>query len=348
MLSELQEPKGGYHAMRLGSWTWLVLAALLWAGPQAGFTEPIRVLAAENFYGDVAQQVGGPRVTVSSVLQNPNQDPHLFQAGASTARAVANANIVILNGAGYDHWMDALLKGSRSDGRAVIRVDALVKFQAGDNPHLWYRLKAMRLLAGRLADVMGQMDPQHRRAYLDRGRAFVHSLRALMREVVLLKTQYGGLPVAATEPVFGYMAAAIGLAMKENGFQTAIMNDVEPSASQLIQFENDLRRHRVKVLIYNRQVTDRRTLRLRHAAQAAGIPSVGVTETMPPGRTYQSWMLEQLHALGEALQSVVHGRSSNGRAAAQPSRQGLARAPRKTRGALRHRDVALAIKHLSA
>ena len=305
--------------MRLSSWAWLVFAALLWGAPRAGITEPIRVVAAENFYGDVAQQVGGPRVTVSSVLQNPNQDPHLFQAGASVARAVANANIVILNGAGYDHWMDALLKGSQSDRRVVVVADALVKFQAGGNPHLWYSLKTMRLLANRLAEVMGQMDPSHRKAYLDRGRAFVHSLCPLMQEVALLKTHYDGVPVTATEPVFGYMAAAIGLRMKESEFQTAIMNGVEPSASQLIQFENDLRRHRVKVLIYNRQVTDRRTLRLRHAAQAAGIPSVGVTETMPPGQTYQSWMLGQLHALGDALESVFHGRSSTRRATAQPS-----------------------------
>ena len=303
--------------MRLGSWTWLMIGAFLWGAPQAGFSEPIRVVAAENFYGDVAQQVGGSRVIVSSILQNPSQDPHLFQAGASAARDVANANIVILNGAGYDHWMDVLLKGSRSDRRAVVHVDALAKFQAGDNPHLWYRLKAMRLLAGRLAEVMGQMDPQHRRGYLARGRVFVHGLRPLMREVELLKAHYAGVPVAATEPVFGYMAVAIGLDMKENGFQTAIMNGVEPSASQLIQFENDLRRHRVKVLIYNRQVTDRRTERLRHAAQAAGIPSVGVTETMPSGATYQSWMLEQLHELGEALRSAVPGRLSNTRSAGQ-------------------------------
>lgn len=280
---------------------WLVvpLLALVWVSAVSADT--IRILAAENFYGDVARQIGGARVSVSSILRNPDQDPHLFQASAKAAREVADAQVVLLNGAGYDRWMQSLLHGAPSQGRAVIDVGQLMKVSPGANPHLWYDPRTMRRVAVRLSQVLSRIDPQHRGFYGSRLHAFVESLQPVRREIKYLRRQYAGEPVAATEPVFGYMARALGLRVHEQGFQTAMMNDVEPSVSEVIKFDGDLRQRRVRVLIYNSQVTDRRTTRLRRLAHRAGIPVVGVTETEPPHTNYQAWMLAELQRLGEAL-----------------------------------------------
>lgn len=247
----------------------------------AANADTIRIVAAENFSGDVARQVGGQRVSVSSILENPSQDPHLFEADASAARAIAHAQIVIVNAAGYDSWMQPLLAGRRSDRRHIIRVAALAGVRPGDNPHLWYNPETMPALATKLAALLTAVDLPHKDEYSRRLHVFLRSLKSLQKELALLRMRYAGTPVAATEPVFGYMAAALGLKMYETAFQTAMMNGVEPAPSQVIQFENDLRRRRVKVLIYNRQLMDQRVVRLRRIAQGAGIPAVGVTETQP-------------------------------------------------------------------
>ncbi len=275
-------------------------------GVAAARAAPINVVVAENFYGDVAKQIGGASVAVSSILTNPDEDPHLFEASPSTARQIADGRIAILNGADYDPWMVKLLAGSPNPRRITIEVAALVHKKAGDNPHLWYDPPTMPAFAAALAAQLGEVDPAHRADYTRNLAAFTASLSPLTVKIAALRKAYAGTAVTATEPVFGYMADAIGLAMRNDRFQLAVMNDTEPGASDIAAFENDLKSHRVRVLIYNDQTSDALTTRMKNLAKDNGIPVVGVSETEPPGVTYQDWMMRQLTALDAALGGKAH------------------------------------------
>jgi zinc/manganese transport system substrate-binding protein len=197
--------------------------------------------------------------------------------------------------------MGKLLSAAPAAGRQVIVVADLVHRQPGDNPHLWYDPATMPAYAQALATDLAAADPPHRDAYAARLRAFRESLRPIDAKVAALRAKYAGLNVTATEPVFGDMARAIGLAMRNERFQVAVMNETEPAASDVAAFEDDLTQHRVKLLIYNSQASDPAAVRLLHLAQRAGVPVIGVTETEPAGKTYQRWMLDQLDALDRAL-----------------------------------------------
>jgi zinc/manganese transport system substrate-binding protein len=276
-----------------------VLAAALTL--TAARAEPVKIVAAENFYGDVAKQLGGANVSVSSILTNPDQDPHLFEASASTARSIADARVVIFNGADYDPWMVKLLSASPRSSREVVEVAALVDKKAGDNPHLWYAPNTMPALAKTLTALLATVDSDHRADYQQRLTRFERTLKPLNEKIAMLRQKYAGVPVTATEPVFGYMAAAIGVNMRNEDFQLAIMNNSEPSPSQIAAFEKDLRARTVNVLLYNNQASEETTKKMQAIARDAGVPVVGISETEPPGTTFQEWMLSQLNALEAAL-----------------------------------------------
>lgn len=267
----------------------------------AASAAPIRVVAAENFYGDVVAQIGGSQVSVTSILANPDQDPHLFEISASVARRIADAQLVVFNGADYDPWMDRLLAASPTSTRQVIEVARLVNNKAGDNPHIWYNPETMPALAMRVAEVLSRLDPAHRTAYADREAAFKQSMRGLTDRIAELRRKYAGTVVTATEPVFGYMADALGLEMRNLRFQRAIMNGTEPSAADVAAFERGLRAGAVRVLLYNSQTQEGLAKRMRSIATEAGVPVVGVTETQPAGKRYQEWMISELNALEQAL-----------------------------------------------
>ena len=262
---------------------------------------PLRIVAAENFYGDVAQQLGGDDVTVTSILSNPNQDPHLFEANASTARALSEANLVIYNGIGYDPWVTKLLTASKAESREVIVVAALMHRKSGENPHLWYEPATMPMLAKALSAELSTSDPDHRTVYERRLASFLTSLRPITVKINAMRQKYSGTTVTATEPIFGYMADALGLTMRDRPFQMSVMNGTEPSASEIASFERDIKTRTVKVLFYNSQTTDDLTGRLKKLAQDSKVPIVGITETEPPGITFQDWMMQQLDATEQAL-----------------------------------------------
>ncbi|HDR8992777.1 TPA: zinc ABC transporter substrate-binding protein [Burkholderia vietnamiensis] len=276
-------------------------AALSIAMPALAQSATVNVVAAENFYGDVASQIGGRHVAVTSILSNPDQDPHLFEASPKTARALQHAQIVIYNGANYDPWMAKLLGASTQARRATIVVADLVGKKAGDNPHLWYAPATMPAAARALAAELGRADPAHKADYDANLQKFVASLQPIDAKVAALRAQYHGVPVTATEPVFGYMSDAIGLDMRNQRFQLATMNDTEASAQDVAAFENDLRKRQVRVLIYNSQAEAPMTKRLLKLARDGGVPTVSVTETQPAGKTFQQWMAGQLDALAAAL-----------------------------------------------
>jgi len=265
------------------------------------FADPVRIVAAENFYGDIASQVGGDKVAVTSILSNPDDDPHLFEASASTAKALADAQIVIVNGVDYDPWMEKLLGANKSASRREILVAALAHKKAGDNPHLWYDPATVKAVGNSLSVALAVVDPAHRSDYQKAGAAFAASLEPLEAKIAEMRKKYSGQPVAASEPVFGYMAELLGLKMQDEKFALAVMNNTEPSASEVAGFENDLKGHKVKAMLYNAQASEPAVQRLVQMAKDNKIPVVGVSETEPADGTYQTWMLGQLDALDKAL-----------------------------------------------
>ncbi len=262
---------------------------------------PVRIVAAETVYADVARQLAGPAARISAVLSNPDTDPHLFEASPSVARAVAGADIVVANGAGYDPWMGALLGAAPARGRVVLTIAALVHAPPGANPHLWYDPAAMPAYARALTAALIARDPAERDALLGRQARFLASLRPIAARIAALRARFAGTRVTATEPVFGYLAAALGLEMRNLAFQRAVMNGTEPPASAVAAIERDLRTRAVRVLIYNRQADSPAARRLLRIAAAAGVPVLGVTETQPPDTSYQAWVSGELDALGAIL-----------------------------------------------
>ncbi|SDV47863.1 metal ABC transporter solute-binding protein, Zn/Mn family [Chitinasiproducens palmae] len=259
------------------------------------------VVAAENFYGDIVQQIGGQNVEVTSILSNPEQDPHAFEASPTVARQLAAAKLVVYNGAGYDAWLEKLLSASRGNQRHVIAAAPLVGKKDGDNPHLWYLPATMPAVAKAVGAYLERQDPAHRTDYAANLSQVLSQLARVEQRVAEMRKRYAGQPVTASEPVFGYMAEALGLQMRNARFQLAVMNETEPSASDIAAFERDLREHRVRVMIYNSQTSDQMTRRLLGIAKQAGVPTVAVTETQPAGKRFDAWMLDTLDALDRAL-----------------------------------------------
>jgi zinc/manganese transport system substrate-binding protein len=271
------------------------------ASTSSALAGSINIVAAENFYGDIAKQIGGPNVTVMSILNNPDQDPHLFEVSPSVGRDVSAAPIVIYNGIDYDPWMEKLLDAARSSNRKTIVVAGLVGKKIGDNPHIWYDPVTVSALAKRLSEILIAEDPADKGGYEQRLAQFDESLKPILAKIADLRQRFAGTPVTATEPIFGYMFDALGMDVRNQAFQLAVMNNTEPSASDIAGFESDLETHRVKLLLYNSQATDPIADRMKKFAKGAGVPVIGTTETEPAGENYQSWMMSALDAVERAL-----------------------------------------------
>jgi len=283
--------------------TTALLLTLATAAPAPAADGKIALVAAENFYGNVAQQIGGDRVSVTSILNSPDQDPHLFEVSPAVVRQIAAARIVAYNGADYDPWMGQLLKVTPKPGRVVINAADLVHKQAGDNPHIWYDPATMPAVARALAAAFTAADPAHKDDYAARLKTFLASLDPLNEKIAAIRGKYADVAVTASEPVFGYMAAALKLKMRSERFQLAVMNDTEPSARDVAAMQDDLERRKVKLFLFNSQVSDDLTARLLAIARAAKVPVVGVTETMPPDQSYQDWIAAELGAVEKALEA---------------------------------------------
>ena len=279
-----------------------LIAAIAVCGLTASaFADPVKVVAAENFYGDMASQIGGANVVVTSILSSPDQDPHLFEASPDTAKALTDAKVVIVNGVDYDPWMEKLLSAHNAPGRKEIVVGALVGHKAGDNPHLWYDPAYMKAAAKALVADLIAVDPAHKADYEQGHAKFLESLKPLDEKIATMRKSYAGQPVTASEPVFGYQAGLIGLKVHNEKYALAIMNNAEPTPAEVAAFENDLKGRHVKVMLYNAQASEPAVGKLVQLAKDNNIPVVGVSETEPPNSTYQDWMLGQLNALDKAL-----------------------------------------------
>ncbi|HWK94951.1 MAG TPA: zinc ABC transporter substrate-binding protein [Pseudolabrys sp.] len=262
---------------------------------------PLKIVAAENFYGGIAARIGGAHVSISNIMANPDQDPHSFEATPGQVRQVADAKIVIFNGAHYDEWMEKLLKASPRKDRVTVEAAKIVKAKHGGNPHLWYAPATMPAVAKAMAATFSKADPAHAADYGANLDKVLADLERITQRAGQLRDKHKGKPVTATEPVFGLMAEALGLTMRNEKFQLALMNESEPSARDIAAFETDLKTRKVKVLLYNSQVSEKLAQRLVDIAKENKIPVVGVTETQPADKNFVDWMLGQLDALDKAL-----------------------------------------------
>ena len=268
----------------------------------------INAIGAENEYANVLGQIGGQYVSVSSILNNPNTDPHTYEASPSVAEEVSAAQLIIQNGLGYDDFMKSIESGSPNSGRKVIVVQQLLGLPDGTpNPHLWYSPTTMPKVAQAIATDLAALQPGHASYFQAQLAKFTTSMQPWLDAIASFKATYPGTPVATTEPVADYMLEAMGTDnLTPFAFQADIMNGVDP-APQDISLENGFfSNHAVKVFCYNQQVVDTLTTSIRLNAVKAGVPIVGVYETMPtPGYTYQSWMLAELQAIQKAVTQGV-------------------------------------------
>lgn len=261
----------------------------------------VHIIAAENFYGSVAKEIGGPYVQVTSILNQPDQDPHLFNLTPSIAKGLAQADLIIYNGLGYDPWMQNLLSVGSSEKRGIILVAKLLNKKEGENPHIWYDPATMPVYAKTLRDFLIKRDPNHQKAYQAHYQQFMEHHQSLIRLIVHIKAHYNNTPVIATEPVFGYMAKALGLSMQGMAFQISMMNGIDPTPKQVEAFQTQLQGHHVKLVFYNKQVSSSLILHLLQQAKQFSIPVVGVMETQPGNKTYHQWMQDQLTQVEQAL-----------------------------------------------
>ena len=287
------------------------LAALLAAGcaqPHASLT-PVAI-GVESQYADVLAQVGGPYVTVRAILNNPNTDPHSFEASPRVAREVAGASVVVLNGLGYDAWIQRIMAATPNTHRQVIDVRALLAVPRDTvNPHLWYDPRTMPAVAEAAAQAFAALDPSHAAIFRANAQRFAASLAPWKAALAALRSRYPDTPVAVVEPVANALLDAAGWRiLTPLALQLAVMNGTDPAPQDVATMRALLRRREVKVLIYNQQVTGPLTASFLQLAIAQHIPVVGVYETMPqPGYHYQSWMLAETRALDAA---VAHGVST--------------------------------------
>lgn len=300
-------------ARRSARWIGLSLAAAVavaGCGSAAASAGPGQIVAvgAENEYADVISQIGGRYVSVTAIESNPNTDPHTFEASPSVAQTVAQARLVVQNGVGYDTYMNKIESASPSSSRRVIDVQKLLGLpDSTPNPHLWYMPRTMPAVAAALVRDLSAIQPSHAAYFAANAKRFDASLQPWYRALRQFAARYPRTPVATTEPVGDYMLqAADTVNLTPFAFQADVMNGVDPAPQDVTLQDGLFSGHRVKVFLYNQQVTDSLTQSFLADARRYGVPVVGVYETMPtPGYDYQSWMLAEADALQRAVTDHV-------------------------------------------
>lgn len=266
----------------------------------------IHVVAAENEYGSIAKLIGGDNVKVTNIINNADGDPHTFISSVKNAKLLAEADIIIYNGADYDSWISPILKSNKK--ATIIKVQDLIDYpqtsKFGINPHLWFDPDTFPALANKLKESFSQKDPGDTSLYEKNLQNFNHKYEKVYDLVKQIKQSSAKTPVTATEPLFGYMADALGLDMKGLAFQWVIMNESEPSPKMMINYQKLFNNKEIKVLFYNKQVTDNTTKNILELAKNNNIPVVGITETMPTDDNAINWMVDTLQTTATALEKV--------------------------------------------
>ncbi len=268
----------------------------------------IQVVAAEDFWGSIAAQLGGSRVNVTSIITNPNTDPHEYEPTVQDAREIATARFVLYNGVGYDPWVQRLLAASPVSSRAVLDVGGLVGVSAGGNPHRWYSPADVHTVIAQITANYARMDPADS-AYFHglRKRYETVSLAEYDRLIAEITSRYGGTPVGASESIASPLAQALGLDLiTPPAFLAAISEGVDPTAADKATVDDQIRSRSIKVFIYNDQNATPDVAAIVYEARSAGIPVVAVSETMvPASSTFQDWQVRQLRVLEQALKRAT-------------------------------------------
>lgn len=264
--------------------------------------QPLAVLAVENFYASLVQQLGGQCVSVTTLLQDPDADPHAFSPTVDDVRAFQHVGLVVDNGLGYDDFADRIV-GTLSQPPPVVRAGDVLGLQVGANPHVWYGPAAVERIRAAITAALAQANPAAATYYAARAAALDRAFGPYRQAVGEISAQFGGSPVASTESIFAEMATSTGLRLvSPAGFMDALSEGNDPAARDIAMFQDVLRQHQARVLVYNIQTVTPTTSQLQELAQQNGIPTLGVSETMPPGvQTFQGWQTAQLRLLLAAL-----------------------------------------------
>jgi zinc/manganese transport system substrate-binding protein len=270
----------------------------------------LNIVAAENFWGSIVSQLAGAAGKVTSIVSDPNADPHSYESNSDDARAFATADYVVLNGAGYDSWAQKLLSANPRANRSVLVVADLLGKKAGDNPHFWYDPGAVGIVTSRITADLQALAPADRASLEANRGALDHASAPLRDRLAEIKSRFSGTPVASTESIFSYLAAYLGLRVTSPAeFMAAVAEGNDPPAPSVAQFQDLLSRRQVKVLVYNLQTVTDVTTNLRKVAVGANIPVVGVTETIqPPDATFEQWFEAELEQLQNALNAEALGK----------------------------------------
>ena len=263
------------------------------------------MVAAENFWGNITSQLGGRDVAVTSLITNPNADPHLFETDAADAATLAQAKVVIENGAGYDTWMSSLLSADAGSPRIVNAAQVLHVTGSDPNPHLWYDIPRVPTVAAAIATALRRRRPRTSATFKANLARFDASLQPLEATLATIKSKFHNVPVAYTERVPGYTLAVAGLdVVTPTGFARSIEDGTDPGPADTLAMQKLLDDRDINVLLYNVQTVTPVTAQIRTLARQHHIPVVGVSETMPAdAATYQQWQQSQLSALLRALES---------------------------------------------
>lgn len=283
----------------------VALGLLAGCGPTApaGSGSTVSVVAAENVWGNIAEQIGGAHVTVTAIINDPTTDPHTYETDPNDAAAVATAKLVIENGAGYDDFLAKEVSAAGGD-RQVLNIAKLVGVGGDDpNPHLWYSPACVRQAAVAIEKQLATVDPAHAARFQSNLAAFQAAYQPYEQTIAAIRAKYGGTAVSYTERVAGYLVAAAGLHLgTPAAFSQAVEDGTDPTPADTATFDADITGHTVQALLYNAQVVDDQTTQIKKTAQAAGIPVVGVSETIPKQYpTFQAWQIAQAKQLLAAL-----------------------------------------------
>jgi zinc/manganese transport system substrate-binding protein len=281
----------------------------------AGFGSPpsgggvVRVVAAENFWGSLISQIGGARVSVTSIVTDPNVDPHDYESNPADARAIATAQLVIENGAGYDDWCSQLVAASATPHQTVLNVADLLGMPSGANPHFWYSPTYVNATVNRMYTDLTAIDPADSHYFLQEYQTLRASLAQVDGRIAEIQHRFGGTHVASTESIFVYLAAAAGLNLvSPPAFMNAISEGDDPPAQSVVEFQNQLESGTVSLMVYNLQTVTPLTEQMKAIAVQHNVPLVGVTETIqPPNVPFQTWMAAQLLNIQNALNASAHG-----------------------------------------
>lgn len=280
------------------------------AADNAGQGGKITVVAGENFWGSLVSQLGGDKVAVTSIVSDPNADPHEYESNAADAKLFATAGYVILNGAGYDSWGNSLLSASPNPNRKVLVVAQLLGKKEGDNPHFWYSPDYVNQVIARMENDLIAIDPNDTAYFQAQYKTLQSSLAGYQGRIANIKKQFAGTKVAATESIFVYLAEAAGLNLiSPDKFIDAVAEGNDPPVSSVVEFETQLKDHQPQVLVYNLQTVTPLTENIKKLAADSAIPTIGITETIqPPDATFQEWMNAELLMLQNALNAKALGK----------------------------------------